>query len=73
MAETPDDVILEGIKDLEAEEKRRGPDDLYVNLTIRRVKRSVADKIVDAAANINGRVEISMETPDAQVFRKSDA
>ncbi len=72
MAQTPDDVILEGVKAADEAEKRRCPDDLYVNLTIRRVKRSFADQIINAAADITGRVEVSMDTAGPQMFRKSD-
>lgn len=61
--------VVDGIKSCDEAEKRRTPEDLYVNLTIRRVKRSVADQIVNAAAKLNGRVEISMDTAGAQVFR----
>lgn len=63
------DVVTDTIKANDEAEKRRTPEDLYVNLTIRRVKRSVADQIVNAAAKLNGRVEISMDTAGAQVFR----
>lgn len=71
MAEPANDAVHEAIKAVEEEDKRRCPDDLFVNLTIRRVRRSIADKIVDAAAKLNGRVEISMDTAGPQVFRSN--
>ena len=50
----PSDVA-EAVKEADEAEKRRTPDDMYVNLTIRRVKRSIAERIRGGTCSLGSR------------------
>lgn len=68
--EEADRSIIEGIAAEEEREKRRTGDDLLVDVTFRYVRRAKADEIIEAAAKINGRVQVSMQTTSDQIIRR---
>lgn len=68
----PDDVIAEVEAEHAKQERERTPNDFFVDVTFRRLRRSKADEIIDAAAKINGRVTVSTTTSDDQIIRGSN-